>query len=84
MQNKKIIIITFPLAVAESDYSSFFIDKIFMSGSRSESAECINITITEDDVLEGSQTFIVLLSTFDRNVIITGNSTVITILDDDG
>ena len=42
---------------------------------------CIDIGITEDEVLEGDQTFTVTLTTSDPNVLLGNNETTVFIMD---
>ncbi len=44
----------------------------------------MDISILDDDALEGNQTFTLTLTTADLEVILGNQTTVITILDDDG
>ena len=42
---------------------------------------CIDVSITEDEVLEGDQTFTVILTTSDPNVLLGNNETTVIIMD---
>ena len=44
----------------------------------------MNITILEDGALEGDQTFTVVLTTLDPDVMLSRNLTTVTIMDNDG
>ena len=55
----------------------------FPSGSNSSSI-CENVTIINDNVLEGEETFSIELTSMDTAVILGNNRTVITITDNDG
>ena len=46
--------------------------------------ECANIVITDDSALEDNQILFLVLTTSDPDVIIGGNTTTITIEDNDG
>ena len=46
--------------------------------------QCINITITDDNILEAAETFSIVLSTSEAHVMLGNSVTFITITDDDG
>ena len=46
--------------------------------------KCVNITILEDNALEGNQTFTIALTTIDSGIIIGRAATTIIIMDNDG
>jgi len=48
------------------------------------SVKCVNISLLNDEALEGNQTFIVALTTSDPDVALGSNTTIISIMDDDG
>ena len=66
------------------DYTSVSSNLSFPVGSSDADAQCLNITIINDDALEGDQMFALSLTTLDRNAMIAGNVTAITITDSDG
>ena len=72
------------LAVEILDYASGNFTETFQSGSTDNATECVNISIMNDSALEGDQDFTLILSTSDTNVHIARNTTIITIIDDDG
>ena len=67
-----------------SDYSSGYFQEMFISGSANNATQCVNISIVDDDALEGNQTFLLSLTTSDSRVIVGTNLTTITIKDNDG
>ena len=71
-------------AIVNSDYYNHFSTEIFASGSTDGATRCVDITIIDDDSLEGDQTFTVTLSTSDPNVVIVTSRINITIIDNDG
>ena len=66
------------------DYTSGNFIEVFASGSTDTATECVYISIINDSALEGDQDFTLVLTTSDANVLITRNTTVITIVDNDG
>ena len=46
--------------------------------------KCVNISIVDDNALEGNQTFMVTLTTSDPDVMLGNNMTAINIVDNDG
>jgi hypothetical protein len=75
----------YPITAADgSDYTGDSFNTTFTSGSMYGATRCVNITILEDGALEGDQTFTVMLTTSDPNVVIGINMTVVTIMDNDG
>ena len=72
------------VAVASFDYISVISPTTFASGSPDNATRCLNITIVDDDALEGDQTFISSLTTADPDVILGTTQTDITITDNDG
>ena len=68
------------------DYTSVNSDRMFVTGSADGATECVNISIIDDNALEATQTFSVILSTMDPAdaVMIAVNITYITIIDNDG
>ena len=55
----------------------------FVSGQSLLSPSCINITITDDDILEVKETFTVVLSAEFSGVSIAGTNSIVEIIDDD-
>ena len=55
-----------------------------MSGSANGHMECVIITILEDFAIEEIESFLLVMTTLDPDVILTANSTLITIMDNDG
>ena len=68
-------------ALAGSDYIGVSSDEVLNSASKHR---CVNITILEDSVFHGNQTFTVNLTALDPNVLLETSATVITIVEDDG
>ena len=68
----------------EADFVPFASKRRFNSGSQDGSTLCVDITFVDDVVLENSQRFTLHLTTVDDSVKIGTNTTVITIIDDDG
>ena len=71
-------------ALGGRDYRTISSHAIITSGSMDNDTTCANISIMDDNALEGNQTFIVALSTSDPHVILENNRTTITIVDNDG
>lgn len=67
-----------------SDYTAVSSDKIFVTGSTNGATRCVNITIIDDNALEGEQTFSVILTTEDSAIILGIPTAIVTIQDDDG
>ncbi len=67
-------------ALAGSDYTNVSIEAIFTTGS----IRCVDISILDDNALEGDQTFTVILSTSDPNVLLGNDVAIIIIRDNDG
>ena len=55
--------------------------EVFPSGSSDGDTICVNITIIDDNILEGEQIFTLTLSTADKNVILGEAEAVISIID---
>ena len=70
--------------MSDSDYASVSSDEIFPSGSTDGDTACVNITILDDDILEGDHTFTVTLTTLDPDVMLGSNEATITIIDNEG
>ena len=71
-------------ALASVDYISSSTTVIFPSGSTSGDTKCVNITLIEDDALEGNLSFTVSLTTSDPDVMILISTATIHITDNDG
>jgi hypothetical protein len=72
------------VVMAGEDYVSSSEVETFTSGSPNGSTRCVGISILDDDVLEGEQTFVLTLTTSDPDVMIRNNVTTITIIDNEG
>ena len=72
------------LAVSGYDYSSIQSVETFPSGAAHNDTRCVQITVNDDDALEGDQTFSLILNTVDLVVMILTNTTIITIVDNNG
>ena len=57
---------------------------MFPAGSINGSTQCIDITITDDEVLEADETFTVTLTTMTPRVIVGNGQTAVTITADEG
>ena len=68
----------------ESDYTNISSDEVFPFGSTDNDTACVNITIMDDDILEGDHTFTVTLTTLDPDVMLGNHETTITIIDNEG
>ena len=66
------------------DYTGVTSFLVFVSQSTNSATRCADISITDDDVFEGDQTFIVTLTTPDTSVVLGSTDTVVTITDNDG
>ncbi len=72
-------------AVDGYDYVNMSPDEIFTSGSIDNATRCVNISILDDDSLEGDQTFTLTLTSVDFiDVMLGTDMTTITIVDNDG
>ena len=74
----------FHLAMEDIDYIFVPSDVTYPSGSTDGTPNCVNISITDDAALEGNQTFIVMLTTSDPDVLLGNDLTITSISDDDG
>lgn len=72
------------IAIATYDYINISLNQTFATESTNGAANCVSISIVDDDALEGNETFAVELATLDRDVIIMNNKTTIIITDNDG
>lgn len=70
--------------MANSDYTSISSDEVFTSGPTDNATRCVDITLLPEDPLEGDQTFTVMLTTSDPDVMLGTSVTTITIINDDG
>ncbi len=66
-----------------SDYISVSLSMSFISGSTDNDVRCVNITILDDDSLEGNQTFTLTVTTPDPDVMLGSGTITITIIDND-
>ena len=57
---------------------------MFPAGSINGSTQCIDITITDDEVLEADETFTVTIDVTTPGVMEGNNMTTVTIIDNDG
>ncbi len=71
-------------AVDGSDYTHVSTLMTFISGATNSAVQCVDISILEDDALEGNQTFTVTLTTPDLDVMLGNDMNTITITDNDG
>ena len=69
------------IATAGLDYSSVFLSVFFANSSVSH---CVNIVILDDNIVEGFDTFSIVLSSSTRGVVLSPNATLVTIVDDPG
>ena len=67
-----------------SDYTNISSDEVFPSESTDNATACVNITILDDDILEGDHAFTVTLTTLDPDVMLGNYETTITIIDNEG
>ena len=67
-----------------TNYDALSSNVTFTSGSSDADEECVNITIRVDGVFISDETFTLMLTTSDPDVIIQNNVTAITIMDTDG
>ena len=70
--------------MAGFDYTTVMFYEVFVPTLDTDAMQCVNVTIEDDEALEGDETFTVTLATSDRNVVIEMNVTIITIMDNDG
>ena len=82
-KNHCLSILVYNLATAQSDYTSVSSNRVFTSGSTDNDTRCVNITVEDDEALEGDETFTVTLTTSHPNVIIGQVMTTVTIMDND-
>ena len=84
IENILLILCTFMFAaMAGFDYGRLQSVNSFNSYSDNR-ITCVNISIMDDNALEGNQTLTLALTTFDPSLIVGRNTTVITIVDNDG
>ena len=72
-------------ALSSFDYISVSSAEVFTAGSTDNTTRCVDITIIDNNVLEGDKTFTVALTTADPDVmLLSAGETVVTITDNDG
>lgn len=71
-------------AMAGSDYINDSSIEVFPSGSTDGVSRCLDITILDDDAIEGNQTFNVTVTTLDPDVLLWAYVTTVTITGNDG
>lgn len=74
----------FKIALNQFDYTGINSYLTFNSGSTNNSIRCLNISIYDDNALEGNQIFTVMLSTTDPDVVLGNFLLTVIITDDDG
>ena len=74
------------IAVSPDDFTELSTSLEFPAGSPEGTTRCLNITINEDTLIEGNETFSVMLTLISTELGVTmGNSiTTVTILDNEG
>ena len=77
----------FPLAIVNEDYLKFEMNITFVSGQNStgDNEQCFNIILLDDNILEGNETFDILIrpSPEDEDIVnITGGIITVTIEED--
>ena len=50
----------------------------------SDPVQCVSVGIRGDDIVEGTEQFAVVFSSDDGHVVITDNTTIVSVIDDDG
>ena len=73
-----------PTALAGSDYVGVASEQTFTYGSLGGTTRCLDITLLDNEALEESLTFSVVLFTIDPHVALGRTTTTIAIMDDDG
>lgn len=82
---KVIIVILLASAEADLDYASTSVALIVPDNSTDEDMnQCINITITDDSILENAEIFAIVLETSEPHVMLGNNISFISIVDNDG
>ena len=73
-------------ATANVDYETVNMNLTFVVNSTDSTAQCLNVTITDDTLVEGDEIFMVTLVVVTTGVGVTlgSNSTTILIIDNDG
>ena len=79
---KNMILLSY-VGLEGSDYVGISSTGVFLSGSTRKDVICINISIIDDQIYDDEQTFILLLTTEDSQVILGPPSALITIIDQD-
>ena len=69
-----------------TDFNGNDVEATFTGMFRSEATACADIFITDDDAVEGDESFSVLLSSVDSDSVTIANlsAAMVTIVDDDG
>jgi len=70
------------LALAGADFIGVLSTETFIPGSMDGDMKCVDITILDDDALEGDQIFTVTLTTSDPAVLLVNDELTVTIRDD--
>ena len=70
--------------INDLDYFTLSSIVIIKSGSRNGDSICVDITILDDSVFEGSQNFVLAMTTADSYVKLGTTETTISIVDNDG
>jgi hypothetical protein len=73
-----------PVAAADDDYITISEAVTFSAGSQDGDIECVDIFIVDDGALERNETFTLILTTSDPDVMLGNNVTTITIIDNEG
>jgi len=74
----------FSTALGGYDYRTVSSGAIFTSGSMNNDTRCLNITIIDDNALEGVQSFTMMLTASDPDVVLGNDVMAMTIIDNDG
>lgn len=80
-QNITLVIIN--TALAGTDYVNVSSKEVFPFGSTNGATTCVDITILDDNAMEGDQTFNVALTTSNPNVLLGNIVAVISIINND-
>ena len=69
-----------------SDYEAISTTTTFAAGSTDAETQCLNVTITEDALVEGDETFIVTMTLLTTGVGVTteNDMSAITVMDNEG
>ena len=71
-------------ALAGSDYTMLYLAVLFPTGAQDNHTQCVNVSITNDDLLEISETFTVQLTSADQDILTPDSMTDIIITSEDG